>query len=183
MKMTRQAQWRGILKLILPGVIVGLINSVFSAFVMHPLIGEVSRDEVVVSTYAINVFVGWVFFSAWFLARADEEWKRVAEAVIRHDRDVFMIEAPKRIATSVRVLYLLISLLVILSFHLFHIQSALVLFELQFGIAFLVVVTILVLWDLDDPVRGVINVPNIPQEWLSELATHESLNNGQSIAG
>ncbi len=168
--MNNQAQWRGILTLIVLGVVAGLINAALSAFVMHPLIGEVEHDEVEASTYSINLFVGWVFFSAWFLAKADEELKKVAEAVARSNREEFLIEAPKRIATSIRVLYLLISLLVVLSFHLFRIENPFVLFEIQFGVGFLVAVTIMVLWDLDDPIGGVIGVPNIPEEWLKALA-------------
>jgi hypothetical protein len=49
--------------------------------------------------------------------------------------------------------------------HLFHISSALVRTEIQFGVGFLVVMTVLVLHDLDDPVRGVIRVPGIPEHW------------------
>jgi len=101
--MNRQMQWRGILTLIVIGVAAGLINAALSALVMHQIIGEVDHDEVEVSTYAINLFVGWVFFSAWFLAKADDEWKKVAEAVARSNREAFMIEAPKRIASSIRV--------------------------------------------------------------------------------
>ena len=140
--------------------------------VMNGLIGEGGHDEVAVSTYSINFFVGWVFFSAWFLSKADEEWKKVTEAVLRSNREEFMIEAPKRIAFSIRVLYLLISLLVVLSFHLFRIENPLVLLEIQFGVGFFVTMTILVLWDLDDPIGGVINVPNIPDEWIRQLAGH-----------
>ena len=85
------------------------------------------------------------FFSAWFLARADDELKKVEEAITKANRDTFLVEVPKRIAPSIRVLYLLISALVVLSFHLFHIESSLVFGEIQFGAGFLVVTTILVL--------------------------------------
>jgi len=166
--MKAQLEWRGIMTMILTGGVFGLLNVAFSALVMNPLLGDVADDEVAVSTYSINFFVGWVFFSAWFLAKADEEWKKAAEAVTRKNREEFMLEAPKRIAISIRVLYLLISLLVVLSFHLFHIANQLVLFEIQFGVGFLVAMTIFVLWDLDDPIGGVIKIPNIPEEWLKE---------------
>ena len=165
--MKEQIPWKGISKLVAVGAGVGLVNAAFFANVMNGIVGETGQDEVAISTYAINFFVGWVFFSAWFLAKADEEWKKVADAVSRSNREEFMIEAPKRIAISIRILYLLISLLVVLSFHLFRIESGLVLFEIQFGVGFLVMMTILVLWDLDDPVDGVINVPRIPAEWAS----------------
>jgi hypothetical protein len=161
---------RGLLGLIAAGVLAGVANTAFFTLVMNALVGETSQDEVAVSTYSINFFVGWVFFSAWFLAKADEEWKKVAEAVVRKDRESFMLEAPKRIALSIRVLYLIISLLVVLSFHLFHIENELIRYEIQFGVGFLVAMTILVLWDLDDPVGGVINVPDIPQEWVQAAA-------------
>jgi hypothetical protein len=168
--MTAQMEWRGLMVMIVTGIVVGLVNVAISALVTNPLIGDVAQDEVAVSTYSINFFVGWVFFSAWFLAKADEEWKKAAEAVARKNREEFMLEAPKRIAISIRVLYLLISLLVVLSFHLFHIENQLVLFEIQFGVGFLVAMTIFVLWDLDDPIGGVIKIPNIPEEWLKEVA-------------
>jgi hypothetical protein len=165
--------WKGIVVMILGGITAGLVNAVFFAQVMNQIV-ETGKDEVAVSTYAINLFVGWVFFSAWFLAKADEEWKKVAEAVVKSNREEFMIEAPKRIAISIRILYLLISALVVFSFHLFHIENTLVLFELQLGVGFLVATTILVLWDLDDPIAGVINVPHIPQEWIKELDQRET---------
>lgn len=167
--MKERIPWRGISQLIAAGAAVGLANAAFFANVMNGLLGEAAQDEVAVSTYSINFFVGWVFFSAWFLAKADEEWKKVADAVMRSNREEFMIEAPKRIAISIRILYLLISLLVVLSFHLFRIENGVVLFEVQFGVAFLVMMTILVLWDLDDPVDGIINVPNIPDEWIKQV--------------
>ena len=93
---------RGILGLIAAGIVAGLVNTAFFVLVMNNLVGETAQDEVAVSTYSINFFVGWVFFSAWFLAKADEEWKKVAEAVQRKDRELFMLEAPKRIALSIR---------------------------------------------------------------------------------
>ena len=57
----------------------------------------------------------------------------------------------------------------VLSFHLFHIESLLVSSEIQFGVGFLVVTTALVLWDLDDPLAGVIKVSDMPEEWVREL--------------
>ena len=79
---------------------------------MEPFTGAGNRNEVAVITYVINLFVGWVFFSAWFLARADE-LKKVEEAIHRGDKESFLIEAPKVIALSIRILYLLICTLVV----------------------------------------------------------------------
>lgn len=126
-----------------------------------------------INTYALNLLVGWVLFSAWFLTKADDEWKEVAEAVAKQDIKAFMLEAPKRLPTSIRVLYLTISVLVVLSFHLFHIESILVLTEIQFGVGFLVVTTVLVLLDLDDPLKGIINV-EAPKEWVEQLNRRET---------
>ena len=161
--------WRGLTIVLLIGTAAGVINVLLFTLVMNQLTAGSKTDEIAVNTYALDFFVGWVFFSAWFLARADEEMKKVEEAVRTADRDLFLAETPKRIALSIRVLYLLISALVILSFHLFHIESPLVFIEIQFGVGFLVVTTILVLLDLDDPLDGVINVSGVPEEWLREL--------------
>lgn len=167
--MNIKAAWRGLLVMLLIGLLAGVLNTLLFIFVMHPLLESAKDDEVAVSTYAINLFVGWVFFSAWFLARADDEVKKVEEAVHRHDKHTFLIEAPKQIPISVRILYLIISTLSILSFHLFYLHSQLVTAEIQFGIGFLVVTTALMLWDLDNPLSGAISVANIPEEWLVEL--------------
>ncbi len=99
------------------------------------------------------------------------------EAVLRGDKETFLVEAPKVIALSIRILYLLISALVILSFHLFHIESVFVTSEIQFGVGFLVVTTALFLWDLDEPIGGAISVSGVPEEWLQEL--HEQKKTGR----
>lgn len=171
--MSLKGAWRGLTVMLLIGIAVGIINALFFIYVMNPLTAGGKEDEVAVNTYVINFFVGWVFFSAWFLARADDELKKVEEAVYKQDKEAFMVEAPKQIAMSIRVLYLLISALVILSFHLFHMESLLITSEIQFGVGFLVVMTALVLWDLDDPTSGAIAAPGIPPEWLQELRAME----------
>jgi|SRR5579859_2025363 len=161
--------WRPLTLMLLVGIAAGIINVLFFFFVFNPLTADGKADEVAVSTYSINLFVGWVFFSAWFLARADDELKNVEAAVHKGDKETFLVEAPKQIALSIRILYLLISALVILSFHLFHLESLLITSEIQFGVGFLVVTTALFLWDLDDPIGGAIAAPGIPEEWLEEL--------------
>src|SRR5438105_11320885 len=118
--------WRGLAIMLLIGIAAGVLNVLLFTLVMNPLTAGGKADEIAVNTYAVDFFVGWVFFSAWFLARADEELKKVEEAVHKVDRETFLIEVPKRIALSIRVLYVLISALAILSFHLFHIESLLV---------------------------------------------------------
>src|SRR5215469_11203664 len=125
--------WRPLAVMLLIGVVAGIINVLFFIFAMEPLTGAGKEDEVAVSTYVINLFVGWVFFSAWFLARADDELKKVEEAIHRGDKESFLVEAPKVIALSIRILYLLICALVVLSFHLFNLQNTLITAEIQFG--------------------------------------------------
>lgn len=161
--------WRPLTLMLLIGIAAGVVNVLFFIFVMNPLTGGAKDDEVAVNTYAINLFVGWVFFSAWFLARADDELKKVEEAVHKGDKETFLIEAPKVISLSIRILYLLISALVVLSFHLFHMANNIVIAEIQFGVGFLVVTTALFLWDLDEPIGGAIGVSDVPEEWLQEL--------------
>ncbi len=167
--MKSRLAWRPLTLMLFIGIVAGVLNVLFFLYVMNPLTAGAESAEVAVSTYSINLFVGWVFFSAWFLARADDELKKVEEAVHRGDKETFLIEAPKVIALSIRILYLLISALVVLSFHLFHLESLLITCEIQFGVGFLIVVTALFLWDLDEPIGGAIAVHGIPEEWLVEL--------------
>jgi hypothetical protein len=155
----------GLSLLIFTGILAGLINVASFELIMNDLTSGTKPDEVAINTYVLNLFVGWLFFSALFLSKADDEWKKVAEAVHTGNKSSFDIEAPKRIALTIQLFYLITSVLVILSFHLFHISSALVRTEIQFGVGFLVVMTVLVLHDLDDPVSGVIRVPGIPEHW------------------
>jgi hypothetical protein len=175
--------WKGLLIILLIGVAAGILNIVFYSLVMNPLLADAKADEVVSSTYAINLFVGWVFFSAWFLSRADDELKKIETAVHRYDREVFLEEAPKVIALSIRILYIIISTLVILSFHIFHMENHFVTYEIQFGVSFLVVITALFLWDLDEPIGGAISVRGVPAEWLIELERRKkAIRNGQHPA-
>jgi MFS family permease len=161
--------WRDLTIMFFISMGAGVLNILFFLFVSNLLTASAKADEIAVNTYAVDFFVGWVFFSAWFLARADDELKKVEEAVQKGDREAFLLEVPKRIALSIRILYLFISALVIFSFHLFHIESVLIASAIQFGVGFLVVATALVLWDLDEPIGGAISVANVPDEWLHEI--------------
>ncbi|HET8845324.1 MAG TPA: hypothetical protein VFN35_27875, partial [Ktedonobacteraceae bacterium] len=109
--MELKESWQGLLLMLVVGILAGILNVFLFIFVTNSLLQEAREAEVAVSTYTINLFVGWVFFSAWFLARADEEVKKVEEAVHKGDRETFLVEAPKMIALSIRILYLLISAL------------------------------------------------------------------------
>lgn len=151
------------------GLLAGIANVLLFLSVMNPLAQAAKEDEVAISTYAINLFVGWVFFSAWFLSRADEELKKVEEAVHKNDKALFLLEAPKTISLSIRILYLIICVLTVFAFHLFRLTSTLVSAEIQFGIGFLIVTTAIFLWDLDEPVGGAVGAKGIPEEWKKEL--------------
>lgn len=167
--MKPHAVWKGIVMMLSKAVGAGILNVALFALVVNQLNVATKADEVAVNTYVLNFFVGWMLVTAWFLAKADDEWKKVAESIHKNDQETFLLEAPKRIALSIRILYLIVAALVVFSFHLFHIESTLALVEIQFGVGFFVTLTTLVLWDLDDPIRGVINVPNIPKEWVDKL--------------
>ncbi len=171
--MAFKASWRPLTLMLLVAVAAGLINVLVFLMVTNPLMEESKGDEVGVSAYASTFFIGWVFFSAWFLARADEELKKVEAAVRQGDQATFLREAQKRMALSIRLLYLIISALTILSFHFFHLGSLLISSEILFGVGFLVSITVLFLWDLDAPVGGAIAAPDIPAEWVQALRAQE----------
>jgi hypothetical protein len=166
----RQFSTGGVVAMLLGSIAAGVANFGV-AYLVDDVWGlAVSDNEVAASTYSINLFVGWVFFSAWFLTRADEEWKKVSDSVARGELETFLIEAPKQMPHTLRMLHVVIALLAILSFHLLPVSDSLAtLFEINFGIGFFVVLTTLVLWDLDNPIAGVINVAGIPAEWHASL--------------
>lgn len=163
------SQAKGIASMLTKAILAGVANVAVFALIINQLNAGTKVDEVAVNTYVLNFFVGWMLVTAWFLAKADDEWKKVAESVHKNDQETFLLEAPKRIALSIRILYLIVATLVVLSFYMFHIESTLALVEIQFGVGFFVMLTSLVLWDLDDPISGVINVPNVPAEWIKKL--------------
>lgn len=166
----QRIEHQGLGALVAWAALVGVADALIAGFVVNPHTDGLKADEVAAGTVAVNLYVAWVFFSGWFLVRADEEWKRVDEAVVRSDRETFLVEAPKRMPVSIRALYLLICVLAVLSAHLFHFDSWAVLIAAHFGGTFLVALTVQVLWDLDNPLGGVVRVPGVPPEWVAAVA-------------
>lgn len=167
--MKAKISWKNLYVMVLWSIVVGFANFWFFATLVNPWNTAVKSDEVAANTFTLNFFVVWALFTVWFLARADEEWKKTAEAVDQHKLDQFLLEAPKRIAFSVRVLYVIISLVVVVSFYLFHIESLFAKSVIQGGVGFIIALALQFLWDLDDPITGAINVSGIPNEWIEKL--------------
>ena len=155
--------------MMLVGVIVGLGNWAIFEGLINSRNRDATRDIDAVSMYVQALMLIWSIVSGWLLYRVDDESNRLAEAVAADDRNAFNREAPKRIALTIRLLHLALSLLFIHSFHLFHQSDPLASFEVQAGIGFLVTLTVLFIWDLDDPFHGVINVANVPDTWRRDL--------------
>lgn len=126
-------------------------------------------DEGIVVALFTAIVVVWGLLSAFLYGRVDEEWKKVDTAVRQPDFDTFRVEAPKRIPRTFRALYLTVAAIAVLTSWGFHLTSPatfLILFCFNFSVAFVY----LVIKDLDDPTSGVVNVPNIPGEWLEKIA-------------
>ena len=147
----------------------GIASFVFFLIFINPYNADFKSAEVAVNTYALNIFVGWTFFSAFLLLRADEEWKRVDEAIRENNFKRFKIEIAKKMAISVKVTYLIISAFVVFSYYLFHYESMVLAFVIVFGTSFIVGLMKIVLWDLDTPIDGLINVEDIPKSWLQKM--------------
>ena len=130
---------------------------------------EFKSHESLINTYALNMFVGWLFFSAFLLMRADEEWKKTDSAVRSKNFEKFKIEAPKLVALSVRITHAITGIMAITAFYLFYYTSLALGFVLVFGTSFLVAITTLTLWDLDDPLDGLIQVKNVPAAWMKAV--------------
>lgn len=173
----RYVFWPGLATMLSVALIVGLVNWLLQSQLINPhnRLGE--EDGRGVDMYVQALMLIWSIVSGWLLYRVDEGSNKVAEAVAEGNRDAFLREAPKRTALTIRLLHLALSLLFVHSFHLYHVKDRLASFEVQAGIGFLVTITVLFIWDLDDPFHGVINVANIPPEWirmLEERGDHQS---------
>jgi len=151
-------------------VAVGLGNWLLSQGVINGRNRDLTQDGDAIARYVQALMLIWSIVSGWLLYRVDEESDKVASAVTEGDVKAFLQEAPKRTALTIRLFHLALSLLFVHSFHLFHITDSLSTLEVQGGIGFLVSLTVLFIWDLDDPFPGVINVANISLEWAETLA-------------
>ncbi len=151
-------------------ILFGLLSFLFFWFVVRlhvPM--EFKSHESLINTYALNMFVGWLFFSAFLLMRADEEWKRTDSAVRSKNFEKFKIEAPKMVALSVRITHGITGIMAITAFYLFYYVNFALGFVLIFGTSFLIAITTQTLWDLDDPLNGLIQVQNVPPSWRKAL--------------
>lgn len=125
-------------------------------------------DEGVVIGLFQVIMVVWGLLSAFLYSQADEEWKKTQTAVLTGDMKTFLVEAPKQIPGTVKILYLIISAIAILSGWGFHLSSPLVLLLLGF-FNFLIAFMYLIILDLDDPMTGVFVIKDIPKSWLEKL--------------
>ena len=148
---------------------LAVLSTVIFVFVINPVNAIFKVAEVAISIYVQMVFLAWIFFSAFLLVRADEEWKKTDEAVRKKNFEQFKIEAPKKIPVSAVMVYLVIVFLAATSFYLFHFEYALLGAIILFGITFIVCLTTFVIFDLDDPTKGLINVENIPKDWIEKV--------------
>jgi hypothetical protein len=165
----RYVFWPGLATMLLVGVLVGLGNWSFFEILVNDRNRDVSVDRDVIGMYVQALMLIWSIVSGWLLYRVDEESNKVAAAVANNDLDAFLREAPTHTALTIRLLHLALSLMFIHSFHLYHVQDWVSSIEVQGGIGFLVALTILFIWDLDDPFHGVINVANVPPDWMKKL--------------
>jgi hypothetical protein len=165
----RYVVWPGLATMLAIALVVGLGNWAFFDQEVNPRNRATDENGDALGMYVQALMLIWSIVSGWLLYRVDEESSKVAEAVAEGDLKTFRREASKRIALTVRLLHLALSLLFIHSFHLFHIGNRVTSFEIQAGIGFLVSLTVLFIWDLDDPLHGVLNVAGIPPEWREQL--------------
>ena len=68
---------------------LAILSTVIFVFVINPVNAIFKVAEVAISIYVQMVFLAWIFFSAFLLVRADEEWKKTDEAVRRKNFEQF----------------------------------------------------------------------------------------------
>jgi hypothetical protein len=161
----RYVVWSGLASMLVIALAVGLGNWLVFEGGINERNREASENTDAIGMYVQALMLIWSIVSGWLLYRVDDASTKVAQAVADDDLGAFLHEATRRIALTVRLLHLLLSVLFIHSFHLYHIDGRFTSLEVQAGIGFLVTLTVLFIWDLDDPLHGVINVANIPSEW------------------
>src|SRR5215216_4251213 len=166
----RYVFWPGLATMLLVAVAVGLGNWLLFEEFINGRNHDVAQDGDAIAMYVQALMLIWSIVSGWLLYRVDEESGKVADAVAEGDLTAFLRHAPKRTALTIRLLHVALSLLFVHSFHLFHLTDRLSTLEVQAGIGFLVALTVLFIWDLDDPFHGVINVANVPRAWEEQLA-------------
>ena len=167
----RYVFWPGLATMLLVAFAVGLANWLLFVAAINERNHAADDDGDAVGMYVQALMLIWSIISGWLLYRVDEESSKVAAAVAEGDLKAFLREAPKRIALTIRLLHAALSLLFVHAFHLYHLGDRVVALEVQGGIGFLVSLTVLLIWDLDDPFHGVLNVANIPPAWRDRLAT------------
>jgi hypothetical protein len=166
----RYVFWPGLATMLLVALAIGLANWVLFNELINNRNRDLTQDGDAISMYVQALMLIWSIVSGWLLYRVDEESGKVADAVSQGDLAAFLRDAPKRTALTIRLLHLALSLLFVHSFHLYHQADWLATLEVQGGIGFLVTLTVLFIWDLEDPFHGVINVANIPPAWAAQLA-------------
>ena len=73
------------------------------------------------------------------------------------------------IALSVQITHIVTGVLAITAFYLFYYVNIALAFVLIFGTSFVIAITTLTLWDLDDPLEGLIQVDNVPPAWRKAI--------------
>ncbi len=121
---------------------IAIVSIVVFWFFINPNNSGYSSAATAVNTFALNVFVGWVFLGAFLILRSDEEWKEVDVAVKSKDRKKFKVAASKRIAPTVKFTYFVMSFFSVISFYLFHYNYFLLAFAVVFGMSFVIVLTV-----------------------------------------
>ncbi|MBI3980583.1 hypothetical protein HY345_01135 [Candidatus Microgenomates bacterium] len=153
-------------------VLIAFCNAWLFTNVIGPRIP--SELEVYSNTVALTLGVIWLFFSTSIWLRTDEETKLTAEAIDKKDKAMFLTQASKRLSPGIWLLYFEITVLTLLGFDLFHVESEGMMAGMIINllISFLVSLTFIINYDSDDSLTGMIvvyNTQKIPREWLNEL--------------
>jgi hypothetical protein len=156
----------GLVRWIIISALAGIANAAINYYIVNP--HTVVADETAVNTLGGLVCTLFALVYAFVLAETGSEWKATRDAVRDGNKEVFLKEAPKRMPGSFWLAVVFVSLCVVVIYHLFHYDSTFILVATHMMVGMIIALLLQILQDLDDPITGVINVDEIPAEWLEK---------------
>jgi hypothetical protein len=161
-----------LLAMFLAAVFFGAFDwAVFDAFSNHHN-GADASSYIVIQAFIELVGLAFSIFTGWILYQVEQEQKEVAETVARNDMEAFLVVARHRMSPTLYVFEACGAFLLIVGFHLFHIDRRAVSIFIVGGSGFLISLLFVYLVDLDNPLTGAVNV-RVPRGWKQKLAQHE----------
>lgn len=142
----------------------GMVNVAINYYLVNP--HTTATNETALNTLGGLVCTLFALVYAFVLAETGSEWKATRDAIRDGNKETFLKEVTKRMPGSFWLAVVFVSLCVVVIYHLFHYDSTFILIATHMMVGMIIMLLLQILQDLDDPITGVINVDEIPTDWL-----------------